>query len=90
MREDEDIRQTTPLNLILNRSEFESGSISVAQIASKIAITVGTGIPSLCYDLYEAKASERKTELLTILFRLADRVSQLTEQLKGINFLITM
>ena len=90
MREDEDIRQTTQLNLILNRSEFESGSISVAQIASKIAITVGTGIPSLCYDLYEAKASEGKTELLTILFRLADRVSQLTEQLKGINFLITM
>ena len=73
-----------PLNLILNRSEFESGSISVAQIENEIAITVGTGIPSLCYDLYEAKASERKTELQTIVFILADRVSQLTEQLKGI------
>ena len=72
-----------PLNLIFNRSEFESGSISVAQIENEIAITVGTGIPSLCYDLYKAKASERKTELRTILFRLADRV-QLTEQLKGI------
>ena len=90
MREGDDIHQTTPLNLILNRSEFESGSISVAQIANKIAITVGTGIPPLCYDLYEAKASEGRKELLTILFRLADRVSQLTEQLKGINFLITM
>ena len=72
-----------PLNLIFNRSEFESGSISVAQIENEIALTVGTGIPSLCCDLYEAKASERKTELQTILFRLADRV-QLTEQLKGI------
>ena len=72
-----------PLNLIFNRSEFESGSVSVAQIENEIALTVGTGIPSLCYDLYEAKASERKTELQTILFRLADRV-QLTEQLKGI------
>ena len=72
------------MNLILNRSEFESGSISVAQIENKIAITVGTGIPSLCYDLYEAKASERRKELQTIIFRLADRVSQLTEQLKGI------
>ena len=90
MREGDDIHQTSPLNLILNSSAFESGSISVAQIASKIAITVGTGIPSLCYDLYEAKASEGRKELLTILFRLADRVSQLTEQLKGINFLITM
>ena len=90
MREGDDIHQTTPLNLILNRSEFESGSISVAQIANKIAITVGTGIPPLCYDLYEAKASEGRKELLTILFRLADRVSQLIEQLKGINFLITM
>ena len=72
------------MNLILNRSEFESGSISVAQIENKIAITVGTGIPSLCYDLCEAKTSERRKELQTILFRLADRVSQLTEQLKGI------
>ena len=72
-----------PLNLIFNRSEFESGSISVAQIENEIALAVGTGIPSLCYDLYEAKASERKTELQTILFRLADRVP-LTEQLKGI------
>ena len=69
--------------MIFNRSEFESGSISVAQIENEIAITVGTGIPSLCYDLYKAKASGRKTELQTILFRLADRV-QLTEQLKGI------
>ena len=67
MREGDDIHQTTPLNLILNRSEFESGSISVAQIANKIAITVGTGIPPLCYDLYEAKASEGRKELLTIL-----------------------
>ena len=55
----------------------------MAQIENEIAITVGTGIPSLCYDLYKVKASERKTELQTILFRLADRVSQLTEQLKG-------
>ena len=85
MREGEDIHQTTLLNLILNRSEFESGSISVVQRANKIAVTVGTGIPSQCYDLYEAKASEGRNELLTILFRLADRVSQLTEQLKGIN-----
>ena len=73
-----------PLNLMLIRSEFESGNISVGQIENKIAITVGTGIPSLCYDLYEAKASERRKELQTIIFRLADRVSQLTEQLKGI------
>ena len=55
----------------------------MAQIENEIAITVGTGIPSLCYDLYKVKASERKTELRTILFRLADRVSHLTEQLKG-------
>ena len=55
----------------------------MAQIENEIAITVGTGIPSLRYDLYKVKASERKTELRTIVFRLADRVSQLTEQLKG-------
>lgn len=65
------------------RSEFESGSISLAQLANKITVTIGIGISSLCYDLYEAKASEKKTELQIILFRLADRVSELTEQLKG-------
>lgn len=43
----------------------------------------------MCYDLYEAKASEKKTELQTILFRLADRVSELTEQLKGKSVIIT-
>lgn len=64
------------------RSEFESGSISLAQLANKITVTVGIGISPLCYDLYEAKASEKKTELQTILFRLADRVSELTGQLK--------
>ena len=65
------------------RSEFQRGSISLAQLANKVTATVGVGISSLSYDLYEAKASEKKTELQTILFRLADTVSDLTEQLKG-------
>jgi len=70
--------------LLSNRSGFESGAISVATIANKVSVTIGAGMSSLCYDLYEAKASEKKTELQTILFRLADTVSELTEQLKGI------
>ena len=69
--------------VLSKRSDFQSGAISVARLPSKVSMTVGTGIPSLCYDLYEAKASEKKSELQTILFRLADRVSELTEQLKG-------
>ena len=78
--------QTDKLNFVLfsNRSEFHSGAISVAKLANRISVTVGVGISSLCYDLYEAKAAEKKTELQTILFRLADTVSQLTQQLKGI------
>ena len=70
--------------VLSNRSDFQTGAISVAQLPNKVTVTVGTGIPSLSYDLYEAKASEKKSELQTILFRLADRVSELTEQLKGI------
>ena len=66
-----------------NRSDFESGAITLTRLPNKVTLTVGTGFPSLSYDLYEAKASEKKTELQTILFRLADKVSELTVQLKG-------
>lgn len=65
------------------RSGFQNGSLSLAQLPDKVIITVGEGIPSLSYDLFEAKAIEKKTELQLILFRLADKVTELTQELKA-------
>lgn len=65
------------------RSGFQNGSISLAQLPNKVILTVGEGIPSLTYDLREAKAIEKKTELQLILFKLADKVAELTQELKG-------
>lgn len=65
------------------RSGFQNSSISLAQLPNKVILTVGEGIPSLSYDLSEAKAIEKKTELQLILFKLADKVAELTQELKG-------
>lgn len=65
------------------RSGFQNCSISLAQLPNKVILTVGEGIPSLSYDLSEAKAIEKKTELQLILFKLADKVAELTQELKG-------
>lgn len=73
----------THIDNVSPRSELQSGNVSVAQLASKVTITVGSGLLPLIYDLYEAKASERKVEMQTVLFRLADRAAELSEQLKG-------
>ncbi|XP_027059084.1 uncharacterized protein LOC113685740 [Pocillopora damicornis] len=64
------------------RSGFQNSSISLAQLPNKVILTVGEGIPSLSYDLSEAKAIEKKTELQLILFKLADKVAELTQELK--------
>lgn len=55
----------------------------MAQLPNKVILTVGEGIPSLTYDLSEAKAIEKKIELQLILFKLADKVAELTQELKG-------
>lgn len=67
-----------------SRSEFPSGTLSVAQLSNKVTLTVGTGLLALIYDLYETKASEKKVEMQALVFRLADNVTELTEKLKGI------
>ena len=55
----------------------------MAQLASKMTLTVGSGLLPLIYDLYEAKASEKKAEMQTVLFRLVDQATELSRQLKG-------
>ena len=79
------MRHKTNFQLFANRSDFQTGTISVTRLPNKVILTIGTGFPSLSFDLIEAKAIENKTEIQRILFRLADRVLELTDQLKGKN-----
>ncbi|KAH9519596.1 hypothetical protein Btru_003098 [Bulinus truncatus] len=68
------------------RDGFSSdGTISVGHIANKIKITFGKGSSAVSLDLFEAKASEKKSELQSVLLSLANRVSLLETELSKAN-----
>ena len=48
----------------------------------KVNVTVGQGSKALNFDLYEAKAVEKKVELQTVLFHLAEKTSVLESKLE--------
>ena len=59
--------------------------MQVTQIGVKATLTVGTGAKSQTFDLYEAKANVKKTELQTVLFRLAESATDLETKLEQAN-----
>ncbi|XP_038048675.1 protein PAXX-like isoform X1 [Patiria miniata] len=63
------------------KKSFTSGDLLVTKQAHKVSLDVGTGSTALRYDLYEATASERKADLKSALFWLADTVSDVTNKL---------
>ena len=67
------------------RKGFCDRDLSVAMIGNKITLTVGKGAGALTFDLYEAKAGERKAELPAILFRLAESATKLESDLTAAN-----
>ena len=50
-------------------------------IGTKVALTVGKGSSALNFDLYEAKAADKKTEMQKILFRLAENATSMESEL---------
>ena len=58
-------------------------NLNLTSFANKMTLTVGLQIPSLVYELFEAKASDKRTEIQLVMFRLADAVVDLTEKLNG-------
>eukprot|EP00058_Branchiostoma_floridae_P025962 XP_002611452.1 hypothetical protein BRAFLDRAFT_63916 [Branchiostoma floridae] len=63
------------------RTAFLAGEVSISGTGHRLQCTLGKGSSTLTYDLYEATASERKEDLKHILFRLADKVTELDQKL---------
>ena len=51
----------------------------------KVTMCLGQGNQSLSFDLFEAKAAEKKMDLQNVLFRLADKINVLESDLKTAN-----
>ena len=67
------------------RNGFTSGELSIARLGTKLTLTVGKGSSAMEFDLFEAKAAERKAELQTVLFRLAEQTCTLEAKLSAAN-----
>ena len=50
-------------------------------IGNKVALTVGKGSSILNFDLYEAKAADKRTEMQKVLFRLAESATSMESDL---------
>ncbi|XP_077985308.1 protein PAXX-like [Glandiceps talaboti] len=64
------------------KSAFESGDLNISLQGHTTTLTAGKGATALTFDLYEASASKRKTDLQNVLMRLADLATMLNTELK--------
>lgn len=67
------------------RNGFSSGDITIGRIGTKISLKVGKGSSAIEIDLFEAKAAEKKVELQSLLFSIAENCKQLEVQLVAAN-----
>ncbi|XP_059157332.1 protein PAXX-like [Physella acuta] len=82
-----DLHESPSVEVFLSkfRNEFNSGIISIGHIGSNVTLSVGSGAANFNFNLAEAKSAEKKIELQSILFKLADSVSQLEKELSAVN-----
>lgn len=73
------------LPVFICRNGFVSGDITVGRVGTKVTLSVGKGGVAVEVDLFEAKAAEKKQELQSVLFHLAETCSQLEAQLSAAN-----
>merc|ERR1712062_455513 len=87
METQKDVNNISTIDAFLNkfRTGFNSSDLSVARVGTKLTMNVGNGSTGIAFDLYEAKAAEKKTEFQTILFRLATKCSVLKSELSTAN-----
>lgn len=74
--------------VIYFRNGFQSGDLAVAIVGNKVTLNIGKGSTVLSIDLYEAKAADKKTEMQTVLFRLAESATSLSAELEKANKLV--
>lgn len=65
------------LNLFHFRKCFLDSDLSVSMVGTRATLTVGKSAGTINFDLFEAKAAEKKVELQSILFRLATTATNL-------------
>jgi hypothetical protein len=51
-------------------------------IGVKMTVTIGSGSSALTFELYESNALDKKTELQSVLFRLAEKSTDLENKLE--------
>ncbi len=64
---------------------FQNGDITVSQVGVKCLLSLGQGQNTLDFELFEARAVDKKIELQNILFHLAKRSLDLEESLTKAN-----
>lgn len=74
--------------LMIFRNGFHTGDLSVAVVGKKVTLTIGRGSSTLSVDLYEAKAADKKSEMQSVLFRLAETSTKLANNLEKVNQMV--
>ncbi|KAL8602465.1 hypothetical protein ACOMHN_063332 [Nucella lapillus] len=72
---------TTDAFLTRFKNGFTAGELSVARVGTKLTLTIGKGSFAMDFDLFETKAADRKTELKTVLFHLAQQTQIMENKL---------
>ncbi|CAC5405692.1 unnamed protein product [Mytilus coruscus] len=67
------------------RKCFLDADLSVSFVGTRATLTVGKSSGTINFDLFEAKAAEKKVELQNILFRLANTATSLEVDLEKAN-----
>ena len=73
---------TFQLNKSFSRNGFLQADIQASLIGAKVNLVIGQGVKALTYELYEAKLAQKKSDLNSILFRLAERSLELESRLE--------
>ncbi|KAK6181511.1 hypothetical protein SNE40_009348 [Patella caerulea] len=67
------------------RHGFVSGDLSIVLMGTRLKLSIGKGDTGINFDLFEAKAVDKKTDLKTVLFQLAETSIKMETKLKIAN-----
>ena len=70
-------------NILSSRNAFLQGDIQASHVGTKVTLDIGQGVKTLTHELYEAKAAQKRMDMTSILFRLAERSSELESRLES-------
>ncbi|KAL5008747.1 hypothetical protein ScPMuIL_014328 [Solemya velum] len=80
-RRDSEALDTVDEFLTTFRDNFNAGNLSIAMLGRKVTLTVGKGSTLSSFDLFEPNSAEKRIELQSIIFKLAELSSLREEKL---------